>query len=219
MAKLRCAVMISGRGSNMGALARAVMDPDYPAEIALVLSNRPNVTGLDLAQEHGIPIRVVDHGQFETREDHEDEVTSALEEAGTELVCLAGYMRILTETFINHWRGKIINIHPSLLPSFRGVDTHERALERGVRIHGCSVHFVNADLDAGPIIAQAAVPVLPDDDADTLSERVLEMEHKLYPAALRLIAERRIRWSGDASVAIANVASEDIALFPDPDQT
>lgn len=214
MAKLKTAVMISGRGTNMGALARAAINPDFPAEIVLVISNRPNVDGLDLAREHGIRIRVVDHTEFEGREEHEEVITTALEESGVEMVCLGGYMRILTEAFINRWRGQLINIHPSLLPAFRGVDTHERAIECGVRIHGCTVHFVSIDLDAGPIIAQAAVPVLPGDDAEILSARVLEVEHDLYPKALALIADRRVRWSGSDAVADMDVIGGDVALFP-----
>jgi len=213
MAKLKVAVMISGRGSNMGALARAAMDPNFPAEIILVLSNRPHVAGLELAAEHNIPIRVLDHKEFETREEHEEAMNEALESAGAELVCLAGYMRILGEDFIKQWRGRLINVHPSLLPSFRGVDTHERALERGVRIHGCTIHFVNSDLDGGPIIAQTAVPVLPDDDAESLGTRVLEAEHKLYPQALALIAAKKIRWSGDDVVNDGEIELGDVAVF------
>ena len=214
MAKLKVAVLISGRGSNMGALARATMDPDFPAEIVLVLSNKPHAAGLELAQEHGIDIRVIDHKEFENRDAHDEAMTEALKEAGAELVCLAGYMRILGEGFVNSWRGRLINIHPSLLPSFRGIDTHERALERGIRIHGCSVHFVSAELDAGPIIAQAAVPVVPGDTPDTLSERVLEAEHELYPHALSLIASNKVRWSGDSAVADMDVKQNDVAIFP-----
>ncbi len=217
MTKLKAAVLISGRGSNMGALARATMDPDFPAEIVLVLSNKPHVEGLALAQEHGIDIRVIDHKEFDDRETHEDAVTEALKEAGAELVCLAGYMRILGEGFVNSWRGRLINIHPSLLPSFRGIKTHERALERGIRIHGCSVHFVTAELDAGPIIAQTAVPVVPGDTAETLSDRILEAEHELYPHALELIASKRVRWSGDSGVADMDVTQNDVAIFPKAD--
>lgn len=214
MKKLKVAVLISGRGSNMGSLARATMDPDFPAEIALVLSNKPHAAGLELAQEHGIDIRVIDHKEFEDRDSHDDAMTEALEEAGAELVCLAGYMRILGEGFVNAWRGRLINIHPSLLPSFRGVETHERALERGIRIHGCSVHFVSAELDAGPIIAQSAVPVVPGDTPDTLADRVLEAEHELYPHALALIASNKVRWSGDSAVADKDVSQNDVAIFP-----
>lgn len=213
LAKLKVAVLISGRGSNMGALARAAMDPDYPAEIVLVLSNRPNVEGIDLAMEHDLSYAVIDHKQCDSRESHEAAMSDAIEASGAELVCLAGYMRILTESFIKKWRGKILNIHPSLLPSFRGVDTHERALERGVRVHGCTVHFVNADLDGGPIVLQGVVPVIPGDDAETLSNRVLEMEHKVYPEALALIANRKIRWSGDSSVQDIDVTQNDVLVL------
>ena len=189
------------------------MDPDYPAEIVLVLSNRPNVEGLELALEHGIPIRVIDHRDFEDRADHDEAVSSALKESGAKLICLAGYMRILGDDFLLSWRGKLINIHPSLLPAFRGINTHERALGRGVRIHGCTVHFVNSELDGGPIIAQSAVPVSPDDTPDTLAERVLEAEHELYPHALALIATEKVRWRGDDSVQDMRVTTGDVALY------
>ena len=205
--------MISGRGSNMGALARAAMDPDYPVEIVLVLSNKPHAGGLELALEHGLPIRVVDQSAYDSRSDHERAVTEALQESGAELICMAGYMRILEEAFVNEWRGRLINIHPSLLPSFTGLDTHARALERGVRIHGCTVHFVNNELDAGPIIAQAAVAVEPADDEDSLAARVLDAEHKLYPQALRLIAEEKVRWTGDNSVSDSSSTADDVAFL------
>ena len=191
----------------MGSLARAAMDPDYPVEIVLVLSNKPNVAGLDLAQEHGLTIQVVDQKAYDNREDHDRAVTKAIRESCAELVCMAGYMRILGDEFVSAWRGRLINIHPSLLPSFIGLDTHARALERGVRIHGCTVHFVNNELDAGPIIAQAAVPVVPSDTEDTLAARVLEAEHKLYPHALRLIAEQKVRWTGDQAVRDMNATT------------
>ncbi len=213
MKKLRVAVLISGRGSNMGALARAAIDPEYPVEIVTVISNRPNVEGLTLAREHGIDIRVVDHSTCDTREEHELALSQVLDEINVELICLAGYLRILTDTFINKWRGQIINIHPSLLPSFPGLDTHERALERGIRVHGCTVHFVNAELDGGPIIAQGVVPILPNDDAAALSARVLEMEHRIYPHALALIATRKVRWTGDHSVADMDVTVDDVVLI------
>ncbi|MEM8749740.1 MAG: phosphoribosylglycinamide formyltransferase [Pseudomonadota bacterium] len=217
MSKVKIAVLISGRGSNMGALARAAMDPDYPAEIVLVLSNRPHVAGLELAMEHDLPIAVVHHQEYDDRDAHEDAVTEAIEEAGAELVCLAGYMRILNEKFVNHWRGRIINIHPSLLPAFRGVDTHARVLERGARFHGCTAHFVNLELDGGPIIAQAIVAVDPNDTEETLAERVLAQEHRLYPHALKLIASNQVRWSGDEAVANNEVTKEDLALFEEDD--
>lgn len=213
MGKLKVAILISGRGSNMGSLARAAMDPAFPAEIVLVVSNRPNAAGLELAQEHGLAIRVVDSKVFDRRVDHDAAVSEALEESGAELVCLAGYMRILGDEFINRWRGRLVNIHPSLLPSFIGLDTHARALERGVRIHGCTVHFVNNELDAGPIVAQAAVRVEPGDNEGTLAQRVLAAEHKLYPHALRLIAEQKIRWSAENVVHHSETTATDIALF------
>jgi len=212
-AKMKIAVLISGRGSNMGALARACMDPQFPAEIVLVLSNRPNVAGIDLAMEYGLPFQVIDHSEFDTRQEHEAAVSDTLEASDAELICLAGYMRILEEGFVNRWRGRLINIHPSLLPSFRGVDTHERALARNVRVHGCTVHYVNTELDGGPIIAQAAVPVLPDDDAQSLAARVIEMEHRLYPKVLELIATKRVRWSGDDAMLASDVTAQDVALF------
>ncbi len=213
MKKLKVAVMISGRGSNMGSLARAAMDPEYPVEIVLVLSNKPHAEGLDLAQQHGLPIRVVDQSAFDSRGEHELGITQALQEAGAELICMAGYMRILEDAFVNEWRGRLINIHPSLLPSFIGLETHARALERGVRIHGCSVHFVTNELDAGPIVAQAAVAVEPGDDKNNLAARVLEAEHELYPQALKLIADGKIRWTGDDSVSDNNATADDVAIF------
>ena len=216
MAKLKVAILISGRGSNMGALARAAIDPDFPVEIVLVLSNRPKVPGLDLAAEHGLPVRVVDQADYDDRLDHEAAITEVLKEVGAKLVCLAGYMRILSPDFVKTWRGEIVNIHPSLLPAFRGIETHERALATGVRVHGCTVHFVSSELDAGPIIAQAVVPVLPGDDEEALSARVLEAEHKLYPHALRLIAERRVRWSGDERVVDQSVTGPDVLMLPEP---
>ncbi len=219
MTKLKVAILISGRGSNMGALARAAMDPDYPVEIVLVVSNRPNVAGLDLAIEHGLTVRVIDHTEYDTRRAHEAAVNEALEAVGTELVCLAGYMRILEEEFVNSWKGRLINIHPSLLPAFRGVDTHERALEKGVRIHGCSAHFVTAELDGGPIIAQAAVPITPGDTAQTLAERVLDAEHMLYPHVVALIATRKIRWAGQSVAHAREVGVKDLAfMLPLPGQ-
>ncbi|MGI9364719.1 MAG: phosphoribosylglycinamide formyltransferase [Rhizobiaceae bacterium] len=213
MAKLKVAILISGRGSNMGSLARAAMDPAFPAEIVLVVSNRPQAAGLQQAREHGLATQVVDSKAFDQRTDHDAAVNKALEESGAELVCMAGYMKILGDEFISRWRGRLVNIHPSLLPSFIGLDTHARALERGVRIHGCTVHFVNNELDAGPIVAQAAVRVEPGDDEATLGQRVLAAEHKLYPHALRLIAEQKVRWSAENVVHHSETKATDIALF------
>ncbi|QIJ74739.1 phosphoribosylglycinamide formyltransferase [Methylobacterium sp. NI91] len=186
--KKRVAILISGRGSNMVSLIEAARAPDYPAEIVLVLSNRPDAAGLDRARAAGIPARAIDHKAYPDRAHFDAALQAELEGAGIELIVLAGFMRILTDAFVEAWGGRMINIHPSLLPLFKGTHTHERALEAGVRLHGCTVHYVVPELDAGPIVAQAAVPVLPDDDADTLSARVIVQEHRLYPAALAVIA-------------------------------
>lgn len=189
MTRKRTAILISGRGSNMRALVDAATDPAYPAEIALVLSNRPDAAGLASAQASGIATAIVDHTAFgKDRAAFEAAMQAELERHRIELVCLAGFMRVLTPDFVKQWDGRLLNIHPSLLPSFKGTDTHARALEAGVTIHGCTVHFVTADLDSGPIVAQAAVPVLPDDTPATLGERVLMQEHVIYPAALRWLA-------------------------------
>jgi len=177
----RVAVLVSGRGSNLAALLAASCAADYPARIALVLSNRPDADGLAIAAEGGVPAEAVDHRPFGgDRAGHEAVLDAKLREAGIEIVCLAGYMRRLTPLLVGAWRGRMLNIHPSLLPSFPGLDTHARALAAGVCLHGCTVHLVTEDVDAGPILAQAAVPVLPG--------RVLAQEHILYPAALRAVA-------------------------------
>jgi formyltetrahydrofolate-dependent phosphoribosylglycinamide formyltransferase len=190
--KRRVAILISGRGSNMAALIDAARDPAYPAEIALVLSNRPDATGLHHAAEHGIPTSVVDHRAFSgDRGAHEAAIDTALREAGVEIVCLAGYLRLLTPFLVGRWAGRMLNIHPSLLPAFPGLHTHERALAAGVKLHGCTVHLVTDAMDDGPILAQAAVPVLAGDTEETLAARVLTQEHIIYPLALRLQAEDR----------------------------
>lgn len=184
--KRRVAVLISGRGSNMEALLAAARAPGYPAEIVLVLANDPAAPGLATAGRLG---RTIDHRPFRRdRAAHEAALDAALHDAGAELVCLAGYMRVLTPWLVARWAGRLLNIHPSLLPAFPGLDTHQRALDAGVRLHGCTVHHVTAELDSGPILAQAAIPVLPGDTAETLGRRVLAQEHRLYPEALRLLA-------------------------------
>jgi formyltetrahydrofolate-dependent phosphoribosylglycinamide formyltransferase len=184
-AKTRVAVLISGGGSNALALIEATRAADHPAEIALVLSNRPDAPGLAKARALGAPTATVDHKPFgKDREAHERAVCAALEQAGVQFVALAGYMRILTPWFVAAWSGRMINIHPSLLPLFPGLDTHARALAAGVKLHGCSVHWVIDGVDQGPLIGQAAVPVLPGDDAPALAARVLAAEHRLYPACL-----------------------------------
>ncbi|MEN3209086.1 phosphoribosylglycinamide formyltransferase [Methylorubrum populi] len=212
--KKRVAILISGRGSNMVSLIEAARAPDYPAEIVLVLSNRPDAAGLDRARAAGIPARAIDHKAFPDRAGFDAALQAELEGAGIELIVLAGFMRILTDAFVEAWAGRMINIHPSLLPLFKGTHTHERALQAGVRLHGCTVHYVVPELDAGPIVAQAAVPVLPGDDADTLSARVIVQEHRLYPAALALIAGGgavleggRVRFTAQARDAGAAILS------------
>jgi phosphoribosylglycinamide formyltransferase 1 len=192
MSKKRVAVLISGRGSNMMALIEAAKAKDYPAEIVVVLSNLPDAAGLARAREAGIATAVVDHRRFgEDREAFEHLLDEELRKNRIELVCLAGFMRLLTAWFIKRWSGRILNIHPALLPDFKGLDTHRRALEAGAKRHGATVHFVVEETDAGPIISQQSVPVLQGDTEQTLAGRVLEIEHRIYPEALRLVAEGR----------------------------
>ena len=198
--KKRVGILISGRGSNMAAIIAAAQSAEYPAEIACVISNRPDAKGLETAASHGIPAVAIDHKLYPSREAFEDELQQVLSAHGVELVALAGFMRILTPHFIRHWEGRLLNIHPSLLPSYRGLHTHERAIEDGVKLHGCTVHFVVPELDAGPIIAQAAVPVRSDDTPDSLAARVLVVENTLYPRAVAEIASGRIRLEADRVV-------------------
>lgn len=186
--KRKVGILISGRGSNMSALIDAAEDADFPAEIALVLSNRANAGGLKVAEEAGLATAVVDHKAYADRASFDAAVDARLREAGVEIVCLAGFMRLLTPDFVEAWRNRMINIHPSLLPLFPGLHTHERAIEAGMRLAGCTVHFVRAEMDSGPIIAQAAVPIAFDDTPETLAKRVLSAEHEIYPLALALVA-------------------------------
>ena len=195
--KTRVAILISGRGSNMQALVEAARSADYPAEIVLVISNRPEAPGLAWAKAQGLPTLALDHKLYENREHFEGQLQSVLEISKIDLVALAGFMRLMTPPFVERWRGRMINIHPSLLPLFKGLRTHEQALAAGVRISGCTVHFVSSEMDAGPIIAQAAVPVLPGDSPDALAARVLAAEHRLYPAALALVARGQAVLNGD----------------------
>jgi phosphoribosylglycinamide formyltransferase 1 len=205
VARLKVAVLISGRGSNLQALIDACGDPAFPAEIRLVISNEPGAQGLARAERARIPARVIAHKEFADRASFDAALDRALEAAGIELVCLAGFMRMLGDAFVARWRNRLINIHPSLLPAFKGLKTHERVLAAGVRFTGCTVHFVRPAMDEGPIIVQAAVPVLAGDDAARLAERVLAEEHKAYPLALRLIAEGRVRVT-DERVEISGAA-------------
>lgn len=186
--KTRTAILISGRGSNMMALVEAAKASDFPADIVLVLANDPDAKGLDWARSQGIPAVAIDHKPYgKDRESHERAVDEVLRQHGVEFICLAGYMRVLTPWLVETWSGKMINIHPALLPEFKGLHTHERALAAGVAEHGASVHWVTSGVDEGGVIAQARVPVLPDDTADLLAARVLAEEHSLYPRALRQI--------------------------------
>jgi phosphoribosylglycinamide formyltransferase 1 len=204
---VRVGILISGRGSNMAALIAATRDPDFPAEIVTVLSNHPNAPGLFLARNAGVRAAAIDHRPFAgDRAAHEAAIDAALRQAGTELVCLAGYMRLLTPFLVQAWQGRMLNIHPSLLPAFPGLDTHSRALAAGVKLHGCTVHLVTQTMDEGPILAQAAVPVLPDDTAETLAARVLVQEHILYPRALRCFASGERGIVPSANFALANPA-------------
>jgi phosphoribosylglycinamide formyltransferase 1 len=192
----RAGVLISGRGSNLAALIEAARDPGFPAEIALVISNKANALGLTRAREAGIATAVIDHRAFNAREPFDAALTGALKAAGADLVCNAGFMRLHSASFVREWYGRQLNIHPSLLPAFRGLRPQARALEAGVRISGATVHFVSEEMDAGPIIAQGAVPVLPGDDEEALSARILAMEHRVYPLALRLAASGAARLEG-----------------------
>ena len=192
MAKKRVAILISGRGSNMVALIEAAKDKDFPAEIALVVSNEPTAQGLERARAGGIATAVVDHRPHgKDRAAFERALQAAIEPHRIDLICLAGFMRLLTPWFIGQWQGRLINIHPALLPAFKGLDTHARALAAGAKQHGATVHFVVPEMDSGPIIVQEAVPVLPDDTEATLAARVLAVEHRIYPQALRLVTEGR----------------------------
>ncbi len=211
MARLKLAVMISGRGSNLQALIDACRDSTFPAEIVLVLSNEPDALGLERAKSARVPTRVVNHRYYPDRTGFEAALTGEIESSGANLVCLAGFMRLLGPGFVRRWRDRLINIHPSLLPAFKGLHTHERAIQTGARIAGCTVHFVREDMDQGPIIVQAAVPVHPDDDADSLAARVLAQEHVVYPLAVRLIAEGLVRIK-DERVTIADARTPSGAL-------
>lgn len=211
---MKIAVLISGRGSNLQALIDAAQSPGFPAEIALVISNVAGVEGLARAARAGIATKVVDHKTFAGRAPFEDALHDALIQAGVELVCLAGFMRLLTEGFVNRWYDKLINIHPSLLPAFKGLDTHERAIAAGVRFGGCTVHFVRPAMDDGPILVQAAVPVRQDDTAEALSARVLAQEHRIYPLAVKLIAEGRVRVEGARVIVADAEAPADAMVNP-----
>lgn len=208
-------VLISGRGSNFVAIAEAARSQNWEAEglkLACVLSNRPGVAGLERAREFGVPTAVVDHKDYQTREAFEEAMIEVIDRYKPAVIVLAGFMRVLTPRFVDHYAGKIINIHPALLPLFKGLDTHQRALDAGVRIHGCTVHFVSSELDGGSIIGQAVVPVLPGDDAHTLADRGLKVEHMLYPRAVRAVASGRVRLEAGRTQMDKDTALELVVL-------
>ncbi|MCC0033851.1 MAG: phosphoribosylglycinamide formyltransferase [Hoeflea sp.] len=195
--KVPVAVLISGRGSNMGALIAASLHGDYPAKIVAVISDKPDAKGLEHAREFGIEALAIPRGDYGSKAEHEAAVIAALDASGARIIALAGYMRLLSGDFVRRYAGRMINIHPSLLPAFPGLATHERALAAGCRVHGCTVHFVTEGMDEGPIIEQAAVRVERDDTPDTLAARVLEAEHRIYPLALAMLARGEVRMGGD----------------------
>jgi phosphoribosylglycinamide formyltransferase 1 len=196
MAKLKVGVMISGRGSNMASLVRAAWEDDYPAEIACVVCNEPDAPGVKIARDAGIATAVISNGHYPDRETFERAVTAELDKHGVRLVALAGFMRVLSPWFPQYWQGRIVNVHPSLLPAFKGLEAQQKAIDAGARVSGCTVHFVIPEIDGGPIIAQAAVPVMAGDTADKLATRILRQEHRLYPQVVRWFAEGRIRLTG-----------------------
>jgi phosphoribosylglycinamide formyltransferase-1 len=210
-ARRRVAVLISGRGSNLRALIEHCATPDGGAEIALVLSDQPDAPGLDHARAAGIRFEIIDRGP---RLEFEQKINQSLQSSDIKLVCLAGFMRVLSPGFVEAWRDRLLNIHPSLLPAFRGLDTHRRALEAGVRFHGCTVHFVRAEVDAGPIVVQGALAVRPDDTPETLAARVLALEHRCYPRALELVASGRARVVNERVLINGAMAPEIVLLNP-----
>lgn len=211
--KKRVVILISGRGSNMNALIDAASEPGFPAEIVGVISNKEDSQGLKVAASLGIETKAITRKSFATKTELDAALDAELKRMRADIICLAGYMRLLSPAFTEIWAGRIINIHPSLLPLFRGLDTHAKALESGMRVHGCTVHFVTAGMDEGPIIAQAAVPILPDDNEDALSLRVLKVEHQLYPLTLRLVAQGKARMENGSAV-LEGVAAEGALLSP-----
>ena len=217
MSRKRVAVLISGRGSNMAALIEAAKDKNYPAEIVQVVSNRPDAGGLLIAHASGIATEIVDHTTFgKDRAAFERALQETLEKQHIDLVCLAGFMRLLTAAFIKNWQWRIINIHPALLPAFKGLDTHKRALESGVERHGATVHFVVPEMDSGPIILQGAVSVHPGDSEEALAARVLKTEHRIYPLALKLVAEGRVKVVDGRCLIDGLPVPDSESLVPDP---
>lgn len=211
----RVAILISGRGSNMTALIEATRASDFPAEIAVVVSNKYDAAGIAKARAAGIPVEVIESRPFgKDRAGFEKALQTTLDQRSIDLVCLAGFMRLFTSEFVQRWHGRMLNIHPSLLPSFPGLDPHGQALKAGVKISGATVHFVTPDTDAGPIVIQGAVPVHDGDTAQTLSERILDVEHRIYPQAVRIVADMRVRIDGDRCVIEGAAASDAIMIAP-----
>ncbi|MGD9922831.1 MAG: phosphoribosylglycinamide formyltransferase [Pseudorhodoplanes sp.] len=215
MTRKRTAILISGRGSNMSALIAAASDAGYPAEIALVGSNRPEAAGLQRAAEAGIPTAIVDHTIYgKDRTAFERALHDVLLQHRIQIICLAGFMRLLSPWFIAQWPNRILNIHPALLPSFKGLDTHRRAIEAGASEHGATVHFVVAEMDSGPVVAQGRVPLFPDDTETALAARVLAVEHRIYPLALKLVASDRVRVDDGRCIVCGAVSAEEATLLP-----
>ena len=205
---MRAVILISGRGSNMKALLRAGL----PVDFAAVISNRPDAAGLSIARELGVDTVVIDHARHTDRAAFDAALADEIDRRGAKLVCLAGFMRVLTEGFVQHYQGRLLNIHPALLPAFPGLNTHARAIAAGVKLHGCTVHFVTPEVDAGPIVVQAAVPVLDDDTPERLAARVLAQEHRIYPLAVRWFAEGRLRLTAEGRVTLHAASHPDTAL-------
>jgi len=216
---MKTAILISGRGSNMQALVNAASAPRFPARVSLVISNNSDALGLKWAGEEGINTKLIDHRDYSNRSAFENELDQSLVDAGVELICLAGFMRLLTLEFVSRWHNRIINVHPSLLPAYKGLNTHQRVINDGVRFTGCTVHFVRPEMDKGPIIAQAIVPVLPNDNAETLASRVLMAEHRCYPFALRLVASGKTKTVNNL-VLVENALSPEVVIMnPDDKQS
>lgn len=216
MTDFNLAIFISGRGSNMAALIEAAQTPDYPAKIALVISNNPDAPGLKIAEDANIPTAIIDHRAYDTKQDFENALQACLKQYPVDLICLAGFMRLLSADFVSDWQNKIVNIHPSLLPSFKGLDPHQQAIDTGVCVSGCTVHFVTAEMDGGPILSQACVPVFPEDNAKTLASRVLTAEHRLYAQTIKWIAEGYVDDSGTRpTINLPETQMSKITCYPD----
>ncbi|MEE2661737.1 MAG: phosphoribosylglycinamide formyltransferase [Pseudomonadota bacterium] len=216
---MKTAILISGRGSNMQALVNAASPPEFPARVNLVISNNPDALGLKWAGKVGINTKLINHRDYSNRSAFENELDQSLVGAEVELICLAGFMRLLTQEFVSRWQNRIINMHPSLLPAYKGLNTHQRVINDGVRFTGCTVHFVRPEMDKGPIIAQAVVPVLPNDNAETLASRVLVAEHRCYPFALQMVASGKIKIVNNC-VLVENATNPEVVIMnPDDKQS